>query len=69
MLTATLNDGLVVLAKLYNGRPAALTFANRTQAERAAAKVPGARVHKGMARPFYVCPPEEPTPTQDRSQS
>jgi len=52
MLTAKLNDGTIVLAKLYKGQPSPKTFANRTQACNAAAKVGGKVIVKG--RPFYV---------------
>lgn len=54
MLTTTLNNGLIVLAKLYHGEPSALTYANRRQAYAAAAKV-GGTVHG--TSPFYVVPP------------
>ncbi len=50
-LTTTLNDGTVVLAKLYKGEPSALTYANRSQANKAAAKVQGDVIG---TRPFYV---------------
>ncbi|HJY45280.1 MAG TPA: hypothetical protein VJ301_11710 [Propionibacteriaceae bacterium] len=53
-LAVKLNNGLVVLAKLYHGAPSALKYANRTQAEKAAHAVGGTvRGH----RPFYVTPP------------
>lgn len=52
-ITTKLSSGVVVLAKLYKGEPSAMTFANRTQAEAAAAKV-GGWVWRGMGRPFYV---------------
>lgn len=58
MLTYTLRAGLVVLAKLYKGQPSPYTFANRTQAAAAAAKV-GGTVH-GFTRPWVVA-----VPTQD----
>ena len=49
----TLRGGVVVLAKPYKGDLSAVGYANRTQAERSAAKHPGASVyHPG--RPFYV---------------
>lgn len=54
MLTTTLRNGLTVLAKLYQGTPSALTYANRTQAERAALKVGGTVCGR---RPFYVAVP------------
>lgn len=66
-LTVTLRNKLVVLAKVYEGREVAVTYANRTQATRAAAKY-GAIVVG--TRPFYVarqCPycgtPERETAT------
>jgi len=54
-LTVTLNNGRIVLAKLYQGQPTALTYSNRTQAERVAA-LQGAdwAVYHGTSRPFYV---------------
>jgi hypothetical protein len=52
-LTTTLRNGVVVLAKLYKGVPMAMTYANRTQAERAATKANG-WVWQGTGRPFYV---------------
>jgi hypothetical protein len=52
-LTVKLNNGRIVLAKLYKGEPSAVTYANRTQAY---AKV--ALLGPGWAvtghRPFYV---------------
>lgn len=51
-LTKTLRNGVVVLAKLYNGEPSAMTYANRTQANNAAEKSGGSVVQIG--RPFYV---------------
>jgi hypothetical protein len=57
MKTTTLNNGLTVMAKETKYGLTAYTFANRTQAERAAEKVrtggQPCRVWKG-ARPFYV---------------
>lgn len=53
MVTTELNNGLTVLAKLYKGQPSALTYANRTQAERKAREV-GGTVWRGMGSPFYV---------------
>ena len=66
LLTVALRSGVVVLAKLYHGEPSALMYANRTQAERMAAKV-GGTVHKGFGRPFYVRPlGAEPNPGERR---
>lgn len=56
--TATLNDGTVVLAKLYKGKPSALTYANRSQANKAAARVQGEVIGR---RPFYVRVPKSAT--------
>lgn len=51
-LTTKLNNGVVVLAKIYKGDKCAMTFSNRTQAERAATKNNGWVCQIG--RPFYV---------------
>lgn len=51
-ITYKLNNGAVVLAKLYKGEPFPLTYANRTQAKNAAAKVGGEVIQCG--RPFFV---------------
>lgn len=59
--TVKLNNGIEVLAKLYKGQPSAVTYANRTQAEMAVAKL-GAEwcVYRcGMGRPFYVARVEQ----------
>ena len=54
-LTAKLNNGATVLAKLYEGEPYAKTYANRTGAEKAAtAAGEGWAVCSFMGRPFYV---------------
>jgi predicted RNA methylase len=72
-LTVTLHGtSIVVLAKTYKGRPSAMTYANRTQAEKAAAKLgAGWVVHKGIQRPFFVAklppvsaPQEDPAGAQ-----
>jgi len=53
MKTTRLRDGTLVLAReLKDYGIAAYTYANRTQAERAAQKVGGQVVQRG--RPFYV---------------
>lgn len=52
-LTIT-KDGRTYLAKAYKGDVSRMTYANRTQAERAAEKVGGFVVHSPMYRPFYV---------------
>ena len=54
-LTKRLNNGMVVLAKLYEGEPYAVTYANRTQAaNKVAALGPGWHVGRGLGRAFYV---------------
>lgn len=52
IITAKLNDGTVVLAKMRKGEPFPLTYTNRAQADEAASKVGGKVIHRG--RPFYV---------------
>jgi hypothetical protein len=52
VLTATLRDGTVVLAKMYNGEPCPMHYANRTQAAASAVKNGGEVIQRG--RPFYV---------------
>jgi hypothetical protein len=52
ILTTKLRDGRTVLAKLYEGEPSAVTYANLKQAQAAADK------HGGWVAgrwPFYVC--------------
>lgn len=56
-LTTTLRNGAVVLAKHTAYGVGAKTYANLTQAERAAAAIPGAFVRR-FGRPFYVVIPE-----------
>ena len=51
-----LNDGTLVLGKMYKGEPWALTYANRTQAQRAADREGGEVIQRG--RPFYVGLPQ-----------
>ena len=54
-LTTRLQDGREVLARLYQGEPCAVTYANRTQANRKAAELgPGWDVIQGYGRPFYI---------------
>lgn len=60
-LTTKLNrNGIEVLAKLWKGEPSAVTYANRTQAQTAAAKL-GAEwcVYRGMGTSFYVALAEQ----------
>lgn len=54
-ITAKLNNGREVLAKVYEGEPYPVTYSNRTQAERKAAELghPWA-VFRFRGRPFYV---------------
>jgi len=52
-LTTTIR-GITVLAKLYKGQPSALTYANRSQANAAAAKVTGDVIRFPLGRAFYV---------------
>jgi len=53
-MTTQLWDGLTVLAKMYKGEPTALTYANRTQAQRKAEQLgAGWAVYRGR-RAFYV---------------
>jgi hypothetical protein len=53
-MTKTLQNGIEVTAKLYHGRILAVTYSNRMQAVRAAAKLgPDWSVYQ-FTRPFYV---------------
>ena len=52
-LTVKLNNGRIVLAKVYKGHPSAITYVNRTQAERWAAQLGAGWAVFGF-RPFYV---------------
>ena len=55
-MTKTLRNGYEVTAKPYEGKPYAVTYANRTQAQRALASMPprqGWEVYQ-FGRPFYV---------------
>jgi hypothetical protein len=54
ILTTTIRNQ-TVLAKLYNGVAYPKTFANRTQAENAAAKVGGTVWQPFGSRPWFVC--------------
>lgn len=51
-IECTLRDGTLVLGKEYKGETFPKTYANRTQAERAAQKEAGDVIQRG--RPFYV---------------
>ncbi len=61
-ITVRLRNGLIAVAKLYQGQPTAKTFANRTQAY-----VCAERMGIGWAvygrHPFYVC--RKPGGTED----
>jgi hypothetical protein len=65
MLTTTLRNGATVLAReVKDYGVCAYTFANRTQAERAAAKYPNSGAYvRAIGRPFFVV---IPTPTISR---
>ena len=52
--TFTLNNGTKVLARLYKGKPEPVTYANRTQAEKAAAKCSGTVYHPLESRCWYI---------------
>jgi hypothetical protein len=55
-MTKTLRSGCEVTARPYKGEPSAITYANRTQAQRALEKMPegqGWGVYQ-FGRPFYV---------------
>jgi hypothetical protein len=56
MLTTKLNNGCVVLAKLYKGDVYAVTYANITQAEKSAAKLQAQGVECKVIgnRPYFV---------------
>jgi hypothetical protein len=58
LLTTTLRNGQTVTAKVYGAHVFATTYANRTQAERAAAKLCAAGIPADvvqfMGRPFFV---------------
>ena len=55
ILTVKLHNGATVLAKLYKGSPSAMTFANRTQADRRCAIIGDVWfVSKFGGRPFFV---------------
>lgn len=53
-ITFTLRDGTVALAKLYKGEPSPMTFANRTQADRAAEKMGPGWIVVRRGRPWFV---------------
>ena len=57
-LTVTLPNGWIVLAKLYRGEPAALHYANRTQAQRKALQLgkDWSVYYPRYGGPFYVAP-------------
>lgn len=53
-ITTKLRDGTEVLAKLYHGEPTAMTFANRTQAYKAAERLGPGWVVIQRGRPWFV---------------
>ena len=59
MLLAKLSNGRTVVGKVSDGRVTPKTYANRTQAARAAAQI-GGEVLKGFGRPWYVAPATKP---------
>ncbi len=54
MMTKTLRNGIEVTAKLYLGEPFCVTYANRTQASKAAAKLGDGWAVYQFGRNFYV---------------
>ena len=54
MQTTKLNNGIEVLAKPYHGHNMAVTYANRTQAEKKAAEMGNGWAVYHFSRPFYV---------------
>jgi hypothetical protein len=56
MTIARLNNGAIVLAKMYKGKADALTYANRTQAAKAVAKAACLGINCAVmrfGRPFF----------------
>jgi hypothetical protein len=59
ILTIQLRSGRTVLAKVYECFTMAVTYANRTQAEKKVAQLgDNWEVFKGIGRPFYVAQKE-----------
>ena len=59
MHTTKLNNGVEVIAKPFGPKFYAVTYVNRTQAEKAAAKIGGAVYQpRPGSIPFYVTPPQ-----------
>lgn len=54
LTTKLASNGATVLAKLYKGEPSAVTYANRTQAQRKAAELGEGWEVARWGRPFYV---------------
>ena len=54
MMTVKLNNGLEVLAKPYHGKPSAVTYSNRTQAQRKAEELGAEWEVYRPGRIFYV---------------
>jgi hypothetical protein len=53
-ITTKLRNGVTVLGKLYKGETYAKTYANRTQAEKAAAAVGGQVIQPRLGPVFFV---------------
>ena len=69
MMTKTLRNGIEVTAKPYNGEPSAITYANRTQAHRAAEKMGDGWTVYQFGRPFYVGRVAKTSPTEDNTDA
>lgn len=54
-LTVKLRNGVEVAAKLYKGKPMAMTYANLSQARAKANKLGPEWTVECYGRPFYVC--------------
>ena len=54
METTVLNNGITVLGKTYKGRICAVTYANRTQAQKKADELGVGWAVYHFGRPFYV---------------
>ena len=54
MKTTVLYNGITVLGKVYKGEVCAVTYANRTQAQRKAAELGSEWAVYHFGRPFYV---------------
>jgi len=56
LLTVKLNNGITVLAKLYHGKPSAVTYANRAQAyaKKTQLIAAGIKCDVTATHPFYI---------------